>query len=135
VFGFPAAGVDVPVSGVFDVAGEREIWTRDFAGARFSSIQELGRGREQHLIVERFGPFFFGLGLVWDGTRLRLVPRTWRLWGLPLPNWLMPCGESYETVDEDRFAFDVEIALPLVGRVVRYRGTLEPESAAPGVPV
>jgi hypothetical protein len=39
VFGFPAAGVDVPVSVVFDVAGEREIWTRDFAGARFSSIQ------------------------------------------------------------------------------------------------
>jgi hypothetical protein len=47
----------------------------------------------------------------------------------------MPCGESYETVAEDRFAFDVEIALPLIGRVVRYRGTLEPEPAVPGVPV
>jgi hypothetical protein len=90
VFRFPPAGVDVPVTVVFTVAGGAGNLDEGLRGGSFASTQEPGRGREPHLIVERFGAFSFGLGLVWDGNRLRLVPRTWRIWGMPLPNGLMP---------------------------------------------
>ena len=43
-----------------------------------------------------------------------------------MPRWLMPGGDSFETVEDGRFRFHVEIRLPLAGLVVRYRGWLEP---------
>jgi hypothetical protein len=43
-----------------------------------------------------------------------------------MPRWLMPGGDSFETVKDGRFRFHVEIRLPLAGLVVRYRGWLAP---------
>ena len=65
------------------------------------------------------------LALVVDGGRLQLLPRRWSVWGVPLPRWLLPGGNSFEADVDGRFAFDVEIAAPLVGRIVAYRGTLD----------
>jgi len=49
----------------------------------------------------------------------------WRMGPLPLPRFLMPGTVTHEQIDaEGRFAFDVEISAPLVGRLVRYRGWL-----------
>ncbi len=128
-FGFPPAGADVAVRVRFTPTAQGERWERDFAGWRFVSHQAEGRDRSDRLLAERFGPFTFGLALVLDGDRLRLVPRRWSLLGLPLPLALMPGGEAFETVEDGRFRFHVEIGLPLVGRIVRYRGWLEPEAA------
>ena len=47
-----------------------------------------------------------------------------RCCGLPLPRALWPTIEATETEEEGRFCFDVQIGLPLVGRLVRYRGWL-----------
>ena len=72
---------------------------RDFAGCRFSSLQYAGDGKWDRLLVERFGPLSFAMALVvdeareeagGDGTRLRLVLRHWRVFGLPMPLWLGP---------------------------------------------
>jgi hypothetical protein len=90
------------------------------------STQEPGRGRNQHLITERFGPFAFGLAMVTDGANLRVIPRRWTLFGLPLPRTLMPRGDSYEAEAAGKFHFHVEIALPLMGPVVTYDGWLDP---------
>jgi len=90
-----------------------------------TSIQRLGTGRWARLVVERFGPFRFGLALVVDEGRLRLVPRRWSAFGLPMPRALLPRGDSYEAVDDGRFAFHVEIRVPLLGLLAHYRGTLE----------
>ena len=90
------------------------------------STQEPGRGRNQHLITERFGPFAFGLALVTQGPKLRVIPRRWTLFGLPLPRALMPRGDSYEAEQNGKFRFHVEIALPLIGPVVTYDGWLDP---------
>lgn len=128
IFGFPPAGSGIPVRVAFASEQDGERWTRDFAGHRFSSHQAEGRGRFERLLAERFGPFTFGLALVVDGGRLRLVPRGWSFLGLPLPRFLMPDGESFETVEDGRFRFHVEIRLPLAGLVVRYRGWLVPEA-------
>jgi len=55
VFGFPAAGEAVPVSVEFTAEAGGERWTRTFAGRRFSSLQTQGQGRNEALLVERFG--------------------------------------------------------------------------------
>ena len=47
-----------------------------------------------------------------------------------MPRFLLPGGHAFETVDNDRFNFDVEIAMPLVGSIVAYRGWLQPDFPA-----
>ncbi|RUS63578.1 DUF4166 domain-containing protein [Pseudorhodobacter sp. E13] len=125
LFGFPRAGADVPVTVTFatDAKGV-ETWERNFGGRVMRSTQRLGQARNTHLMDERFGPLRFGLALVQDGDRLRLIPRRWSFLGLPLPSALMPRGNSHERQEEDRFCFHVEIDLPLIGNVVCYDGWL-----------
>jgi hypothetical protein len=125
VMGFPHAGSDIPVRVDFRRESGREIWRRDFAGKNFCSTQEEGRGRFERLLCERFGPFAFGLALVLDGGRLHLVVRKWSAFGIPMPLALAPRGEAFESADGGRFNFHVEIGLPLVGLIVRYRGWLK----------
>ena len=62
--------------------------------------------------------------MVVEGDRLRYVIRGWSFLGLPMPGFLGPRTDTFETEEGGRFVFDVEIALPLVGRVVHYRGWL-----------
>ncbi|MFI8718559.1 DUF4166 domain-containing protein [Stenotrophomonas sp. NPDC077464] len=126
LFGFPKAGVNVPVSVTFTAERGGERWTRDFAGRRFSSWQRRGSGRDDCLLVERFGPIDVSLALLQQGDRLLLVPRRWAVLGIRLPNALLPQGSTFETEVDGHFVFHVEIAAPLVGLIVAYRGTLLP---------
>ena len=126
LFGFPAAGTDIPVTVGFTVGPDAETWRREFAGKPMSSVQSAGRGDWDGLISERFGALHFGLAPVVDGDRLRLVVRKWRAFGVPMPSCLAPGGETWETEVDGRFAFHVEVTLPLVGHVVTYEGRLEP---------
>ncbi|MGB7654629.1 MAG: DUF4166 domain-containing protein [Novosphingobium sp.] len=129
-FGFPRTGQNVPVSVTFEPGADGETWRRDFDGEVLVTHQAPGTGRSSGLIVERFGAVAVALALVVDGDRLRLIPRRWSLLGLPMPRFLLPRGESFETVCDGRFAFDVTVDLPLIGRVVGYHGTLEPTDSA-----
>jgi hypothetical protein len=124
LFRFPHQTPAVPVKVSFHVQDGKEIWQRSFAGKSFSSVQFEGRGRFERLLCERFGPLTFGLALVVDGGRLRLIVRRWSFLGLALPLALAPGGDSYEFADQGRFNFHVEIAHPLTGLIVRYRGWL-----------
>jgi hypothetical protein len=82
--------------------------------------------KDEYSLVERFGAISVALALVLDGGRLYLIPRRWRLWGIPMPSFLLPTGSSFEAEEENRFCFDVDISAPLVGLIVAYRGALEP---------
>jgi hypothetical protein len=124
--GFPPAGADIPVQVRFDAARNSETWTRTFGAHTFSSDQLAGRGRSQRLLCEGFGPLSFAMALVAEQGRLSLVLRRWSFLGLPLPMWLCPRSASYESVEDGRFRFHVEISHPLTGLIVRYRGWLEP---------
>jgi hypothetical protein len=124
LFGFPRATPDVPVSVQFDANRGSEIWTRNFGGNRFASVQSEGRGRNAGLMCERFGPFTFAIALVCEPGRLRLVVRGWRLFAIPLPRFLAPRGDTCESVEDGRFQFHVEIGFPWTGLIVRYRGWL-----------
>jgi Domain of unknown function (DUF4166)/Saccharopine dehydrogenase NADP binding domain len=130
-FRFPEAGTNIPVRVRFTAAtgpdGQpAEIWTRTFGASDFSSLQWAGSGRSEHLVNERFGPFTFGLALVLDGEKLRVIPRRWNFLGISMPRALMPRGDSHERAEDGRFYFHVEIVLPLIGLIVRYQGHLTP---------
>jgi hypothetical protein len=124
VIGFPNEADEVPVTVTFapDRGGER--WTRTFGGRSFSSHQSCGSGRDQHLLVERFGIVTVSLALVVESERLYLVPRRWAVLGLTMPNALLPNGTSFESAKDGRFNFDVTISFPLVGLVAAYQGSL-----------
>lgn len=124
IIGFPSAAESVPVRVEFRECDGIETWTRTFGGKAFSSEQFAGQGRSDSLLCERFGPLTFAMALVIDGECLRLVLRRWSLFGLPLPLWLAPRSDAYESVESGRFAFHVEISHPISGLIVRYRGRL-----------
>jgi len=124
VFGFPTKNQRTDVCVTVKRSDSHEQWQRDFGGTRFRSRLSLGRDREQHLVCETFGWVTVALALVWDGERLLYVPRRWRLGFLPLPKLLLPKGDSFEKDESGQFSFDVELAAPIIGQLVAYKGTL-----------
>jgi hypothetical protein len=88
------------------------------------SQQFIGLRRPTGWIVERFGILDFDLLVQVADERLTLSMCGMRCCGLPLPRVLWPTIEATESEEEGRFRFDVQIGLPMVGRLVRYRGWL-----------
>jgi Domain of unknown function (DUF4166)/Saccharopine dehydrogenase NADP binding domain len=121
--GFPQASEHVPVHVAMRLESDgTETWQRAFGTRRFRS--RLAPLRPS-VVSERFGPFSFDLALeaASDGLRMRVAG--WRVGRLPLPLFLAPRSDAVESVDvQGRFCFDVPIALPLIGRLVCYRGWL-----------
>lgn len=124
VFGFPQGGEGVPVEVSIDAERDRSVWRRQIGSSRF--VSRLSAPRAGGGVVERFGPFTFDLTLTPEQGRLVYRVRGWRLMGVPMPRVWAPPTATHEQIDaEDRFAFDVEIGLPILGRMVRYRGWLK----------
>lgn len=126
VIGFPADNPDIPVRVRFECDGGRETWIRTFGTKSFRSVQAAATSRDACLLAEDFGPFRVLIALVPEQSRLRLVIRGWRFFGLPLPLFLAPGGETYEEERDGVFRFHVEINSPLTGLIVRYTGWLRP---------
>jgi hypothetical protein len=126
IVGFPPEGDRVPVTVTLSRCGNRELWERDFAGSRFASVQYLGEGPNEGLIVERFGPIAFAMAVIVADGRLNLVQRRGTAFGIPMPRWMLPKGEAFEHDADGRFNFHVDIVLPVIGLVVGYRGWLSP---------
>jgi len=127
LFRFPEAASQLPVAVTFSPEDGAERWTRSFGGRPFSSVQACGTGKDQHLLVERFGIVSVGLALVVEGDRLLLIPRRWSVLGIQMPRLLLPAGQSFETEQDGQFCFNVEISAPLIGLIVAYKGTLVPD--------
>lgn len=123
-FGFPNACKEIPVAVSFTLKNNIEHWRRTFGEKSFSSTQ--ARGTTQGLISERFGPFSFDLALVVKDEKLNFIVRDWFFFGIRLPRILAPAGNSYEFEEDGQFHFHVEVAHPIFGLIVRYRGFLIP---------
>jgi hypothetical protein len=125
-FRLPPAGRDQPltVELIRDAAAER--WVRSYGRQRMRSRLSAGRGADQWLLCERFGPLRFAMALVADGDRLRYVARGWRCFGLPLPSALAPRVQAQEYGADGRFHFDVRLEQRGLGLIVHYRGWLAP---------
>ena len=102
-----------------------ELWERNFGGKKFSSIQRLGKGRQEHLLMEKFGPVEVAIALIIEDDKLYLETKNWTFLGIPMPKFLMPGGETFETEENGYFVFNVEIKAPILGLIVAYKGRLK----------
>jgi len=122
-FGLPRTPGKQPIRVVIESRNGSEHWTRLFGDKPMRSVMSAAPG---NLIEERFGPFSLRMRLVPKPGGLDMERVSGRLWGLPLPTFLLPKVTATERVDDyRRHAFDVEIAAPLLGRLVHYKGWLE----------
>jgi hypothetical protein len=122
IYGMPKEASRVPVKVMIESRDGRECWTRFFDGKPMRSVMErAGDG----VIEERFGAVAIRMRLVARPDGLDMVRDSGRLGWLPLPKFLLPKIKAEERVEGNRHRFDVEVALPLIGRVVAYRGYLE----------
>lgn len=123
IVGFPKAQAACTAEVSIEADGELSVWRRRIGAHAFSSV--LSHRREGGRVRERFGPLSMDLRLEIEGDRLVYRVEGWRLGPIPLPRALGPSTRAHEEVDaEGRFVFDVEISVPLIGRLVRYRGWL-----------
>lgn len=124
--GLPPPGSDVPVTVAFHSDGHcRELWQRRFGDRSYVSTIRSSDAHAPGMLIEHFGLFdlYFRLtarneGLAWSLVR-------WRLGGLSLPKWTTPHIECLESADGERYTFDIDVAFPLIGHIIRYKGWLE----------
>ncbi len=116
-----ALRVPVEVELVVDRDGER--WNRNFGGHRMPSRLFL-RGRS---LAERLGAMSFEFELQVLDREIRWRVRRARLLGLvPLPSFLFAGVCCREREHGGRYEFLVQVAMPLIGPLIRYEGWLEP---------
>jgi hypothetical protein len=128
VAGLPPAGDAQRLVVDFTADARTETWQRDFGGRRMATRVVLRDG----LLRERLGPVHFRYRLHTNDGAIWWTVAAARLFGLlPLPAALFDRVRCREHVHGDRYRFEVDAALPLAGRVVRYTGWLLP-AAGPG---
>jgi hypothetical protein len=123
----PRTQRDVATTVHFDSAPQRETWRRDFGGTPMQSRLQM-RGTQ---LDERLGPIRFRFNLhAYDGA-IHWNVASARLFGmLPLPAMWFHGVRCREAEQDGRYTFLVEAALPLIGRIIRYEGWLEPHADA-----
>jgi hypothetical protein len=124
--GMPPAGQDLPLTFSIAQEGAQERWTRDFAGHRFQSVL-WNRGEA---LYERLGPVLLEFRLeVRDGSLSMLMQHGWLFGIVPLPRICLPSVLTREFCADGLYHFDVQVDWPLLGPVIRYRGTLDGHGA------
>ncbi len=120
--GFPTESGKSAAAVTIERDGTGETWVRRFGRAQFrSQLTERGTGR----LAEQFGMITFDLDVLADARGFSMAVAQARLGELPLPRFLTPSSDASADVDEQGcYRFDVTIGLPLIGRLVRYRGSL-----------
>lgn len=127
LFGFPGGARDAAAEVTIEREGDGEVWIRRFGDTEFAShLSASGRGH----VTERFGALSFDLEAEADQRGFALTIRRARLGDMLLPRLLTPRTQARASIDEQgRYRFDVTIEMPLVGRLVRYRGWLAPKAS------
>lgn len=76
------------------------------------------------LLVERQGIITSIFQLTGQVDRLEFRLSGFALFGVPLPRWLAPSCIATEAGRGGSFTFDITVDLPLIGRLIHYRGEL-----------
>jgi saccharopine dehydrogenase-like NADP-dependent oxidoreductase len=124
LFRFPKPGKTVPVSVLVERNETGERWVRRYPGRTMASVMSNGNPDNQTL-EETFGPLSFRMKITAHKDGLDMKMQSARIGWLPLPRFMVPAVSATERVDTDgRHLFDVSIGLPMIGRIVHYRGWL-----------
>lgn len=127
IAGLPKPAGDVALTVEFAADRRGETWHRDFGGQQMVTRLAMKDG----LLRERMGPLQFRHALhANDGAIWWTVAGVRLLGVVPLPAGIFDGVRCREYECDDRYHFEVEAVLPLVGRVVRYAGWLQPEDEA-----
>ena len=118
----PPVGKDQPLTVTFTPQDGAELWHRAFGTRVFASRQSLGRGT----IHERVGPARLTLvpSVSSDGLNMSLAAL--HVLGIPIPRALLPKVATRERDADRRYHFEVDVHVPVLGRLIRYEGWLEP---------
>ncbi|MBO6676709.1 MAG: DUF4166 domain-containing protein [Rhizobiales bacterium] len=132
-FGFPPTSKNIAVQVTKVRRQTHEQWSRRFGDHLFRSIC-LPSDRQYH-VRERVGLMTFEQELSLAKGGIQLIPRRGWCLGLPLPFALLPAVDAYEGIDNGRFTFDIQLAMPTwlpVGDqlLVHYKGWLVPDDAS-----
>lgn len=123
LLGLPEPGLQQALEVTIERHGTRETWTRRFARGQMRSV--LDRTADTALLCERLGPVTLRFELHRDGEAIDWQLRDARMLGLPLPCALFGDVLSRSGAQDGRYAFHIDTRLPLLGRLVAYRGWLE----------
>lgn len=119
--GLPQAGASVDMMVESEHRPDVMIWNRTIGGRPFRSRFRFVRGR----LAESVGPFRLLLRPIVTERRLHYRLERVSVMGLPWPRILAPHLEAWEGEANGQYAFAVEVRLPILGRLVRYSGTLD----------
>lgn len=121
VVGLPVPGTQRPLEFSIEREGTREVWKRDFAGSTMRSVLDPAGNS----LREQLGPMAFLFDLHRDGNAIEWKLRGTRLLGMPVPRWMSGNVLSVSGSRDGRYTFEVDVQMPLIGKLVSYRGWLE----------
>jgi hypothetical protein len=75
-------------------------------------------------LLERFGPFNLEFRLQASAGGLAWLLVGVACLGIRAPRWAVPKISCLESGEGDRYVFDIQAAMPLIGQLIRYRGWL-----------
>ena len=123
--GLPKAGRQIQVSVNFQPDGNgSELWSRQFVGRKYASTFRVEHRANEDLLVEQFGPFRLEFRIRVNADSLSWLLVGVRCIGVRAPKWAVPKVRCSESSDGDRYLFDIDAALPLIGPLIHYRGWL-----------
>ena len=123
VLGLPEPGARQALRVVITPQSMSETWVRHFLSRQMQS--ELSRREGSPLLYEKLGPVTLGFILRRDGDAIDWSLRhIWAL-GMPMPRALFGDVLSRSGCADGRYTFIIDTRLPLIGRLIAYRGWLE----------
>ncbi|PHR59138.1 MAG: hypothetical protein COA43_09815 [Robiginitomaculum sp.] len=128
IIGFAKTRSDAPITIHMDVQDGKEVWTRIIDGKAFRST--LSKAPKPNEIYEQFGPIKFKMLFRIANDKLHYDIVSARVFSMPYPKFLLPKSVTHECEENEceensKFIFDVDISLPLLGRLIAYKGWLE----------
>jgi hypothetical protein len=125
----PPASDAIDTRLIVTALGQGERWERTFGTSRVETEQHEGPASD---LIEHFGLLALRFHLDAADGSLRYVQQDaafgWRSARLPIPAWLAPRVEAREDpVGSGGIHVHVQVALPLVGRLIAYEGLIEVE--------
>nr|WP_255536332.1 DUF4166 domain-containing protein [Pacificimonas pallii] len=120
LFRLPGKRASVPLRVAITRNETGERWERHFG----DHVMESHMQDDGPWLIERFGPLRFRMALTVKNARIHMPLSSWTVFHIPMPRFLVPRIKAHEHADDGRFNFHVDIALPIIGRLVRYRGWL-----------
>ncbi len=124
ILGFPKAGENLPVRVVFERDGKAESLLRDYGSEKF--VSHFADHPEPGVLYEIFGPLWFEVECVCTEEGIDMDLRKCQLWNTVwVPLFFLPRTDATERISGGKYQFDVDISLPLIGRVIWYKGVLE----------